>query len=94
MIAFGRTFVSGETVIVNLVSSTGAFVSETSAVGTARSGLAAASYGGDRAVFGYGSSNSGYVSITNLVSNTGVIIADTLGVGTARSGLAAASYSS
>ena len=55
--------------------------------------LAAAGYGGDKAIFGYGSAVSAS-SLTNLVSNTGVVSADVTGVGTARSDLAAASYSS
>ena len=63
----------------------------------ARTGIAAAGYGIDKAIFGYGESgppNYLYVSVTNLVSNTGVVANDTAGVGTARNGLAAASYSS
>jgi hypothetical protein len=62
-------------------------------VGTARYALAAAGYGGDKAIFGYGYSTN-YVSITNLVTNSGVVGTDVTGVGTARTGLAAASYSS
>ena len=60
-------------------------------VGTARYALAAAGYGGDKAIFGYGytSANS---SLTNLVSNTGVVGTDVTGVGTARYGLGAAGY--
>ncbi len=66
---------------------------DTTGVGTARRGLAAAGYGGDKAIFGYGY-NPPTVNMTNLVSNTGVVSADTTGVGTARFYLAAASYSS
>jgi hypothetical protein len=62
-------------------------------VGTARQTLAAAGYGGDKAIFGYGWIGS-YVSMTNLVSNTGVVSTDVTGVGTARYGLAAAGYAS
>jgi hypothetical protein len=54
--------------------------------------VAAARYGGDKAIFGYGTTGSN-VSMTNLVSNTGVIAADVTGVGTARAHLAAAGYS-
>ena len=61
---------------------------DTTGVGTARSNLAATSYGIGTAIFGYG---DGY-SITNLVSNTGVVASDTTGVGTARQALAAAAY--
>ena len=53
--------------------------------------LAAASYGSDKGIFGYGYSG-GAVSMTNLVSNTGVVATDTTGVGTGRYYLAAASY--
>ena len=63
-------------------------------VGTNRNYLAAANYGGDKGIFGYGSASGvANYSITNLVSNTGVVATDTAGVGTARDGLAAAGYS-
>ena len=78
--------------MTNLVSNTGVVASDTPGVGTARGSLAAAGYGGDKAIFGYGS-NPGLLSLTNLVSNTGVVAADTPGVGTARASLAAAGYS-
>jgi hypothetical protein len=63
-------------------------------VGTARSALAAAGYGGDKAIFGFGSTPSPapVTNVTNLVSNTGVVASDTPGVGSARFGLAAAVY--
>jgi hypothetical protein len=51
--------------------------------------LAAAGYGTDKAIFGYG---DGPTSITNLVSNTGVVSNDVTGVGTARNRLAATGY--
>jgi hypothetical protein len=55
---------------------------------------AAAGYGTDKAIFGYGfNSSSQRVSMTNLVSNTGIVATDTAGVGTARFLLAAAGYS-
>ena len=50
--------------------------------------LAAATYGTDKAIFGYGLGTS----VTNLVSNTGVVATDTAGVGTVRYALAAAAY--
>ncbi len=62
-------------------------------VGTARQGLAAAGYGTDKAIFGYGAGVSGDLSVTNLVSNTGVVGNNVTGVGTARRYLAAAGYS-
>jgi hypothetical protein len=79
--------------MTNLVSNTGVVATDTPGVGTARRGLAAAGYGGDKAIFGYGATSpSARTSITNLVSNTGVVAADTPGVGTVRSNLAAAGY--
>jgi len=79
--------------ITNLVSNTGVVATDTTGVGTARVGLAAAGYGVDKAIFGYGyGGNSSFQSITNKVSNTGVVSDDTAGVGTARSSLAAAGY--
>jgi hypothetical protein len=77
--------------ITNLVSNTGVVATDTTGVGTARTGLAAAGYDTDKAIFGYGSTGAA-TSITNLVSNTGVVATDTTGVGTARSFLAASSY--
>ncbi len=81
--------------ITNLVSNTGVVATNTPGVGTGRYGLAAAGYGGDKALFGFGF-NPAPLSITNLVSNTGVVAADTPGVpgATARFQLAAAGYSS
>jgi hypothetical protein len=60
-------------------------------VGTARNALAAAGYGIDKAIFGYGNTTAN-VSMTNLVSNTGVVATDVTGVGTARYNLDAAGY--
>ena len=74
------------------MSNTGVVSTDTTGVGTARSGLAAAGYGADKAIFGYGYAG-GFVSMTNLVSSTGVVATDTAGVGTARNGIAAAGYS-
>ena len=74
--------------VSNLVSSSGVVASDTTGVGTNRTNVEAASYGGDKAIFGFGA----YTNITNLVSNSGVVATDTTGVGTARAGLAAASY--
>jgi hypothetical protein len=78
--------------MTNLVSNTGVVATDTTGVGTARFDLAAAGYGGDKALFGYGYSTVN-VSMTNLVSNTGVVATDTTGGGTARYGLTAAGYS-
>jgi hypothetical protein len=87
---FGRT-AGGVQNVTNLVSNTGVVATDTAGVGTARDALAAASYGGDKAIFGYGYTTAA-VSLSNLVSNTGVVATDTTGVGTARYGLAAANY--
>ena len=54
-----------------------------------REGPAAAGYGVDLAMFGYGYSS---VSETNLISNTGVVASNTTGIGTGRGLLGAASY--
>jgi hypothetical protein len=78
--------------MTNLVSNTGVVAADTTGVGTARGFLAAAIYGSDKAIFGYGFTGSN-VSMTNLVSNTGVVATDTTGVGSARRILAAAGYS-
>jgi hypothetical protein len=78
--------------ISNLVNSSGVIASDTTGVGTARYAIAATTYGGDKAIFGFGL--DGPTGITNLVSNSGVVAADTAGVGTARSGVAASTYGS
>jgi hypothetical protein len=76
--------------LTNLVSDTGVVGNDVTGVGTGRSNLAAAGYGSDKALFGYGQpSNGTYVSMTNKVSNTGVVATDTTGVGTARESVAA-----
>ena len=80
--------------MTNLVSNTGVVATDTAGVGTVRDGLAAAGYGTDKAIFGYGYNVSSAVSMTNLVSNTGVVGTDVTGVGSARSILAAAAYGS
>ena len=81
--------------MTNLISNTGVVATDTTGVGTARFTLAAAGYGGDKAIFGYGLvGTSTRVSMTNLVSNTGVVANDVTGVGTARGELAAATFGS
>ena len=75
--------------MTNLVSNVGVVATDTNGVGTARIALAACGYGGDKAIFGYG---SGLTNLSNLVSNAGVVATDTTGVGTARYYLAACSY--
>jgi len=86
---------SALTSVSNLVSSSGVFASDTTGVGTARQQLAAASYGGDKAIFAYGNNSAGGnspVSMSNLVSNSGVVATDVTGVGTARSTMAACGF--
>lgn len=82
--------------ISNLVSNTGTISANGSAVGTARYGLAAVGYGGDKGMFAYGARFFGggpsSVNTVNLVSNTGTIQSDSSGAGTARSEVCAASY--
>ena len=77
--------------MTNLVSNTGSVSNDVTGVGTTRESLAAAGYGTDKAIFGYGAP-SAMVSMTNLVSNTGVVGTDVTGVGTSRQALAAAGY--
>ena len=88
----GSAFYNNEENVTNLVSNTGVVATDTTGVGTERGQLAAAGYGGDKSIFGFGSSYSGDTNVTNLVSNLGVVSSDQTGVGTARSGLAAAGY--
>jgi len=78
--------------ITNLVSNAGVVASDQAATtGTARSALKACSYGGDKGIFGFGSSGS-YISTTNLVSNAGVVASDVAGVGTGRGFVGATQY--
>jgi len=91
---YGSTYSGGEIFysLTNLVSNTGVVASNVTGVGTARSGAAAASYGGDKAIFAYGH-NGSKLSVSNLVSNSGVVSSDVTGVGTGRNGLGSAEYS-
>jgi len=79
---------SGNVSMTNLVSSSGVVATDTSGVGTARYGLGACEYGGDKGIFSFGAPSS----VTNLVSNAGVVATDVTGVGTARYGVSACSY--
>jgi len=90
--AFGNTGSRVNT--KNLVNSSGVIASDAAGVGTARSALAATSYGLDKAIFGFGSDNSSYYGTTNLVNNSGVVGSDVSAVGTARHSLAATTYGS
>jgi hypothetical protein len=78
--------------ITNLVSNTGVVAANTPGVGTARYSLAAAGYGRDKAIFGFGQNPTAFFGVTNLVSNTGAVATDTSIANSRRSGLAAAGY--
>ena len=82
----------GPVSMTNLVSDSGVVASDTAGVGTARGVIAAAGYGGDKAIFGFGHDGSNFTSVTNLVSDSGVVASDTTGVGAVRGWLAAAGY--
>jgi len=90
VMAFGMT--DAQVNMSNLVSASGVVKTDTTGVGTARNRLAAAQYGGDKGIFGFGSSADARVGLSNLVSSVGVIASDTSAVGTARSGLAGVEY--
>ena len=68
-------FTFGNPSITNLVSSTGVIAADVTQVGTSKSGAAAGTYGGDKAVVYGGAPNDGgaLVGETNLISNTGVV---------------------
>ena len=89
---FGRT---GSVVsMTNLVTNAGVVGSDVTGVGTARHGLGACEYGGDKGIFAYGNDQTylSRVSMSNLVSNAGVVATDVTGVGTARYALGACEY--
>ena len=71
-------FSFGQPSFTNLVNSSGVVAANVSQVGTARGAPAAATYGGDKAIFFGGAkvSDDSTVGITNLVSNSGVVGAD------------------
>jgi hypothetical protein len=89
---YGQVSTNVSTTVTNQVSNTGAVANDVTGVGTARWGLAAAGYGGDKAIFGFGYNGTQRYGVTNLVSNTGVVATDTAFVGTPRYYLAAAGY--
>jgi len=85
---FGYGYITS---ITNLVSNTGVVATDTAGVGTARGELAAAGYGTDKAIFGFGFAYA-WINTTNRVSNTGVVATDGQSAGTGRNILAAAGY--
>ena len=88
---FGTNTSNTKVSMTNLVGSNGVVGTDVTGVGTARQGLSAANYGGDKAIFAYGDTGS-RVSISNLVNGSGVVASDTAGVGTERRELGAAEY--
>ena len=84
---FGYGYAGANVSMTNIVASTGVVASDVTGVGTSRNGLAAAGYGGDKAIFAYGATN-----VSNLVSGSGVVSTDVSGVGTSRSGVKACGY--
>jgi hypothetical protein len=86
IIAFGFVNAGSETNAKNLVASNGTIASDATGVGTARTYMAAATYGTDKGIMAFGSALNGTsrTGISNLVSNEGVVASDTSAVGTAR----------
>ena len=74
----------------NLVNSSGVIGSDVSGVGTARDvGNTATPYGGDKAIFAFG---TGGHTVRNLVNNSGVVASDAASSGSARGSGAGATY--
>ena len=84
---FGFGYVSDSVSMTNIVSTAGVIATDVSGVGTARYGLGACEYGGDKGIFSFGEPSK-----TNLVSNAGVVATDVTQVGSARYGISACSY--
>ena len=94
LFGFGEAADYNVTSVTNLVSSTGVVASDTTGVGAGRRSPAAAGFGGDKAIFGFGYENYEVSNTISLVSNTGVVASDTssaAGVGN-KAQLAAAGY--
>jgi len=74
----------------NLVNSSGVIGSDVTGVGTARDvGNTATPYGGDKAIFAFG---TGGHTVRNLVNNSGVVASDAASSGSARGSGAGATY--
>ena len=79
--------------LTNIVTSTGAFGNDVTTIALGRQGLAAATYGGDKGIFAFGTETAGLGdAYSQLVSNTGVMGASSLCAGTSRYYLGACSY--
>jgi len=90
---FAYGFTTAYVSLSNLVNSSGVIASDVTGVGTARGYPGASTYGGDKAIFAYGTSGSNPgVSMSNLVTNLGVVGSDVTGVGSARYFVGAAEY--
>lgn len=94
MFGFGGGRTAGTKTSNNyLIDETGVFSSAITTVALKRSILGAASYGNDKAIFGFGyPDGSNGTNLTNLVSNTGVVAADVTTVATNRGSVSAATY--
>jgi len=91
IIAFGNAPNDAVSNLSNLISSSGVVATDQTGVGTARKVIGAAGYGGDKAIFAFGTTGS-VSNLSNLVNNSGTVQSDTSGVGSARRSLAAADY--
>ena len=88
----GPSFMSN---ITNIVSSAGVVASDVSGVGNLKRSLQAATFGGDKGIFGFGLTYVGSTTSTlsqNIVSNTGVVASDTFSSGASRYDGAGAGY--
>ena len=89
--AFGN--VGPVTNISSLVNSSGVISADVTGVGTARQQCMSASYGGDKAIFAYGTTGgTNFVSTRNLVNNSGVVAANATGAGTPKAQGAGVAY--
>lgn len=90
---FGYGFTTAAVSMTNLVGNTGVVATDVTGVGTARYYLAAAGYGGDKAVF-VGGTTAGTAGTTtgNLVSNGGIVASNSTLSGGSRWGAAGATY--
>ena len=90
---FGFGFTTTYVNTITRFDNTGSIIGSEGNAGTARRYLAAATYGGDKAIFGFGEGPASTVfdNITRF-DNTGSIIGSEGNAGTARRGPAAASY--
>ncbi len=89
---FSPSFMS---TITNIVSSAGVVASDVSGVGNIKRALQAATFGGDKGIFGFGYTYVGSTTTTlsqNIVSNTGVVASDTFATGSSRTDGAGAGY--